>query len=180
VAALAYVLAFHRHGSFAGAIAALAVMILLELVATRVQHAEYVRIGVILQAAPGGSSDDDLAPFTGEAVGAENDALKGALADVYAHVPTVVRAYLVMRAAGDGSAQRLLALRYAYPWGDEDAVRVAFHVFQRAAPAGDTMNVIGLDDRSEARVRAIANPFYDRAKHAVIEENIANGHSPAP
>ena len=170
LAALAYALAFHRHGSFAGSVAALAAMAALELAATRLQHAEYVRIGVILQPAPGASSDDDLAPFTGEAVGAENDALKNALADVYAHVPTAVRAYLLMRSAADGSAQRVLALRYAYPWVDEDAVRVAFHIFQRMAAPGETMNVIALDDRSEARARAVANPFYERA----------NGGSPAP
>lgn len=162
VAAIAYVLAFDRHGSFAGASAALGVMIVLEVVATRMQHAEYVRTGVILQAAPG-TGGDDLAPFTGEAVGPLNDALKNALADVYAHVPTVVRAYLVMRASGDGSAQRILALRYAYPWVDENAVRVAFQVFQAMAAAGDTMDVIGLDERSEARARAVADPFYERA-----------------
>jgi hypothetical protein len=160
-AATAFVLAFDKRGSFAGSLVALAVVVALEIVATRTQHAEFVRAGVIIEPAPEASSAD-LEPFTGEADGPANQALKNALSDVLAEVPTVVRAYLVLSAHQDGSDRRVLALRFAYPWIDEDGIRAAHHVFQDMAPAGDTLTVIGLDDRLEARVRAVASAFYER------------------
>lgn len=162
LAAVAFTLTFHRRGSFAGAIVTLAVLAVLEIVASRIEHAEHVATGEVLEGIPGASADD-FSAFTGEAGGPANRALQDALADVYERFPTVVRAYLVMSASGDGSEQRVLAVRFAYPWLDEDAVRAALHVFQNSASAGDTMTVIGLDDRSEARARAVASPFYERA-----------------
>ena len=162
LAAVAFTLTFDRHGSFAGAIATLAVLAVLEIVASRIEHAEYVRTGEVIEGIPGASADD-FSAFTGEAGGPANRALQDALADLYARVPTVVRAYLVMSASADGSEQRVLAVRFAYPWLDEDAVRAALRVFQNLAPEGDTMIVTGLDDRSEARARAVASPFYERA-----------------
>ncbi len=161
LAAVAFALTFDRHGSFAAAIAALAAMAVLEIVASRVQHAEHVRTGEILQGIPGVTADD-FSAFTGEAGGPANRALQNALADLYARVPTVVRAYLVMSASTGGTDERVLAVRFAYPWMDEDAVRAALSVFQNMAPDGDTMTVMCLDDKSEARARAVASPFYER------------------
>ncbi len=109
-----------------------------------------------------GASPDDFTEFTGEAGGPANDALKDALTKFYANVPTVVRAYLMLSAAADGTDQRVLAVRFAYPWMDEDAVRAALRVFAQTAPAGESMTVIALDDRSEARARMVASPFYER------------------
>ncbi len=107
--------------------------------------------------------------LTGEAVGPANQALKNALSDMYAHVPTVVRAYLVMSASDDGSAQLMLAIRFAYPWLDEDAIRAAQQVVAHMAPAGESVTIIGLDDTSEARARLVASPFYERTRQKPTE-----------
>lgn len=168
-AAIAFVLAFDKGGSFAGAIVALAVVIVLEIVATRLQYAEYVRTGIVVEPMRE-ASVEDLPPLTGAADGPANQALKSALSDAYADVPTVVRAYLVTSEEADGSDRRFLALRFAYPWIDEDAVSAAHHVFQDMSPAGETLTVIGLDDRSEARVRAVASAFYEWANRTPATE----------
>jgi hypothetical protein len=161
VAATAFALAFDRHGSFAASVAAVVVVIALDVAAARMQHAEDVRTGAVIELTRR-SGPDDHAAFTGDAGGPANDALKAALSDVYAHIPTVVRAYLVVSAREDGSDQRILGLRFAYPWIDEDAMRAAHAVFAHMGPPGDSMTVIDLDDRSEARARLVAAPFYER------------------
>jgi len=164
-AATAFTLVFDQRGSPAAAIAALGVVILLEVVATTIQRAEYVRLNVIVapirQAVP-----DDVLAFSGEAGGPANQAFKSALADVFPRVPTVVRAYLVT-SADEAVGGRVLALRFAYPWVDEDGVRAGRNVFRRMFPSGERLEVIGLDERSEVRLREIASAFYERPRRTI-------------
>lgn len=101
---------------------------------------------------------DDLPAIAVEADGPANQAMKDSLAEVFERIPTVIRAYLV-KSADD---QLLLALRFAYPWADEDVVRSSRILCRRMFPAEEQLTVVALNERTEDRVRSIAPSFYAR------------------
>lgn len=162
VGAIAFTLVFDRRGSAVVAIGALALAIVFEIVATTIQHAEYERLGLLLATVPPAPPPDDLPALAGEADGPANQAMKNALAEVFERIPTIVRAYLV-KAADD---RLVLALRFAYPWADEDAVRSSRILCRRMFPAEERLAVVALNGRTEARVRSIAPSFYARAERS--------------
>jgi hypothetical protein len=77
---------------------------------------------------------DEIVAFSGEALGPANEAFKGALGDVLPRIATVVRAYLVNGTGEGGTARRVLALRFAFPWVDVDAVAASRIVYGRMFP----------------------------------------------
>jgi hypothetical protein len=159
---VAFTLIFDQRGSPAIAIAALVVVIVLEVLATRTQIAEYRRLHVIIDpiAHP---SPDEVSGFAPDAGGPSSRAFQSALADAFVQIPTVVRAYLVISDTG----RRTLSLRFAYPWVDESAVRAA-RIVARQMFGNDPLDLIELDARSETRLRTVTMPFYERAQRTAL------------
>jgi len=97
------------------------------------------------------------------------DALYQAVAaQAFARVATVKRAYLARQSSSPQDAPtRVVALRFAFPWSDEDALALALDVFQKLGARGTyargaQLIVVMLDDASERQIRTITEPFYDR------------------
>jgi len=131
--ATAFAPVFDRRGSPAVAIAALVVAFVLEGTATALQRTEYVRLNVIVPPIAT-AGPDEIVAFSGEALGPANEAFKSALGDVLPRIATVVRAYLVNGTGEGGTARRVLALRFAFPWVDVDAVAASRIVYGRMFP----------------------------------------------
>jgi hypothetical protein len=75
----------------------------------------------------------------------------------------VVRAYLATARSDDGRERRVLAVRFAFAWVDDDAVIAAEQLFRYMVGPGESLEIYPLDDRSERRLRTVAQPFYERA-----------------
>ncbi len=160
-AGVGFALAVDKHGSIPGGAAAFACALVLEVVASRMQRAEYLRLNVIIPFVRG-ERVEEAQTFVAEAAGPSNEALKRALAAGYSHIPTVVRAYLVTSRRANGGDFRVVAIRYAFPWVDEDAVRLSLFAFNALPPDGEGLTVVGLNEPLERRVRTVALPFYSR------------------
>ncbi len=159
--AAAFVLALDDRGSVFAAWTMLAAAIGLEAFLTKLELNQHRRIGTIVPSLRSEPLDHEW-QVTGESWGGVNDEFKRALAIAFPHVATVLRAYLVI-ATHTGERHRLLAIRFAFLWSDDDAIAIAQRVFGALFPSGERLRIIMLDDAGEARVRAVAAPFYDRA-----------------
>ena len=160
--AIAFALALSPRGSVPGAWAALAVAAGIEIFALRREPGEHVRAGTLvpwLRYIPSNETEE----LASERPAPATNAFKSALADVYAEIPTVVRAYLATARSDDGRDRRVLGLRFAFAWVDDDAVIAAEQLFRYMVGPGESLEIYPLDDRSERRVRTVAQPFYERA-----------------
>ncbi len=164
--AIAFVLALDDRGSVAGAWTALAVAIGLEIFVSKMELGAHRRIGTIVPELRCEALDGDW-EVTGESWGGANDTFKRALAQTFPRVATVLRAYLVT-ATYRGERRRVLALRFAFWWSDDDAIRIVHALFGRCFPAGEQLQVIMLDTAGEGTVRAVAAAFYERAQRAGV------------
>jgi len=160
--AIAFALALNSHGSVPGAWAALAVAAGVEIFASRREPWEHVRAGTLvpwLQYIP----SDETEELGAERPAPATNAFKSALADVFAEIPTVVRAYVATAPSNDGRERRVLALRFTFAWVDDDAIVVAQQLFRQMVGAREILEIYPLDDRSERRLRTVAQPFYERS-----------------
>jgi hypothetical protein len=160
--AVAFTLALSSRGSVPVAWAALALAVGIEIFVSRRTAAEHVRAGTLVPWAPYPPSDAEQ--LTAEPPGPAARALQAALADVYADVPTVVRAYFATAPSNDGRERRVLALRFAFPWVDDDAIVATVQLFGYMIGSRERLEIFPLDDRSERSLRAITEPFYERVK----------------
>jgi hypothetical protein len=155
----AFVLGVNPNGSVGAAAIAGITALALEIWLRRRETAAHLAFGSLVRVRRPERPD----AFVELAAGPLDRAYTAALTDAYEQVPTVVRAYLVTGRYGPDE-RRVLALRYAYPWPDEDALVISQQIFRHMFGAGPLVDVVTLDDAVEHAVHAIAAPFYVRQK----------------